>query len=228
MTPMITPLLLVVAIASQPPSPSKPVLSEQQQRNAARQQSNPKDQNPPTAVVAPTSTGVSQPPAVNPTNDPSSGGNQPSPQDAEWWSATLPDWIVAIFAIVVAVIGGFQWVATQTANKHNALIERGYVVLSHTPPGLRPDGKGGLVVSLSIQNNGNTPADILGGQFAWSATKQVGYLWVEVHEVAKFPPAFIGPKDSLMMLDLPVPIPPEQLGGTVWLTGHIDYRDRFG
>jgi hypothetical protein len=150
--------------ASQPPTPRPTETSQQQQEKPASQPNNSANDQKTTTNDTTPSQSLSAKPADSPSNNPAKSESYPAPNDAEWWLATLPDWLMAIFAIVLAVIAYFQWQVTErqaeitrsqnaiveTQNTimeaQNALmlasaeavytVERAYVSITHRPPGL--------------------------------------------------------------------------------------------
>ena len=137
--------------------------------------------------------------------------------------------VMSILTFALIVVGVLQRLTYDATLKANKMIERAYVDLSHVSPGLRPDGQGGLIVTMQMKNNGNTPADILGGRIWVASTDKPGYQWVQLMEISKIPPSFINPNDILTINDIAVKIAPQILAShAVWITGEVHYRDRFG
>jgi hypothetical protein len=100
--------------------------------------------------------------------------NQPSPNWWTWFSDSGANWVIATLTMVLSVIGVLQWWTTRTTNKHYVVIERAYLTLSHSPPGIKfSDDVIALVddeqirnpaqnatVRIGIKNYGNTPASV--------------------------------------------------------------------
>jgi hypothetical protein len=151
---IVTVILLSASCALAPAQePTPRVRSNASQQNVDTRENN-------TPVIAASSNQTSQ---SNPTNA-TSQSQQPVRTWLDWFTSDHANWTIAFLTVVLAGIGFVQWWATHTGNMHNAVIERAYVHLSHTPPGLRPHPNGGFVVSIGMKNNGNTPGDILGGK----------------------------------------------------------------
>jgi len=55
-----------------------------------------------------------------------------------WWPPQDP-WLAA-FTLLLVVVGWLQWRTLQATLRSNRTIERAYVGLSHTPPGVQPIG----------------------------------------------------------------------------------------
>jgi hypothetical protein len=79
--------------------------------------------------------------------------------DAGWWSATLPDWIVAVFSIVIAVIAIFQWHATRQTNELTTAIERAFVSPGLVEIARMEDGKD-IQVLVPLKNSGRATAHV--------------------------------------------------------------------
>jgi hypothetical protein len=148
---------------SQPPAPTPSIRADAPQQQADAQNTDSNRQNPP--VIA----ALSQQPTQQPPEDATKQNNQPPSNWWDWFSANGANWAIVALTIVLAIIGGFQWWATHTANKHNVVIERAYLALSHHPPGIdidplviqdSGDAKQNLAIYVGVKNLGNTPANV--------------------------------------------------------------------
>jgi hypothetical protein len=168
---------------SQPPSPSGSVGSQAPQNQSSTQNSSPNGNQSP--IVAP----IGKPPTAEPTKAGNQGDKQPSANWWDWFTANGANWAIVFLTIVLAVLGGFQWWATHTANKHYVAIERAYVSISPDPPGIdignvltgKPgeDAQLDIGIHLRLTNVGNTPAIV---------TNALMHLFVSDEPLPELPP----------------------------------------
>jgi hypothetical protein len=154
MTPIIAPLLLVLALQSQPPTPSPTVGSQSPQQQTAPKNQSPQSGNAP--VVAPLA--QNQP---NQPNQSTANQNQQAASDwRDWFTGDRANWSIVALTFVLMVLAGLQWWASHTANKHTVVVERAYISIPEIAfANFAPDKVLGLHVEY--RNTGHLPAHLI-------------------------------------------------------------------
>ena len=234
---MITRMLAVLfatmaalSAQSQPSTPTPPKIGQAPQQEAERQNGIPKTEinisgQPVTITVNPSS---AQAQATEP--------NQTGREENDNSTVTWTNWIIAFFAFVLAVVGGFQawtyWL-TLSANK---IIERAYISISHTPPGVRPsdakDGKRTLYTTFGFQNLGNTPATVIDAGITYVVSEQPLPRTPQYQRNEPKPAAFLVKNERFFLhgtfvisVDYWDAIQAGQK--KLWILGYCDYIDAF-
>ena len=232
---MIVPFLVVLtlaATASQPPSPSGRVGSQTPQQQSATQNKQPSNQNPPVTAL------VSQQPAQQPNQATAPQNQQPTPNRWDRFVDNGANWAIVFLTFVLAVIGYFQWLATDTANRHNTVTERAYVTMSHRSFSIddAATARVRVLTRIKISNTGNTPAKITAIQILSRVTEFLPTIPpYQQAATAERVEAFVSANDWFNLsprLDL---LSTEQWAAVqlnrterLWLIGYIDYIDKFG
>jgi hypothetical protein len=224
---MIAPLLLACATLAAQSQPTP-----QQQEPAGQNQVREPERGDGNQTVTVT---VNQPAGQPQQNRPRLNQSESDVASRRVAAATI--WI-AVFTLVLVVVGGLQWWTYKDTLAATKVVERAYVSLSHVQPGLdfveHPTGQPfDIRATVRITNNGNTPADILG--FAVTFAHGGGL----VRNPAR-PPAPNGdplfclmPRDHIDLWNN-FTVTSEVFGGVRdehlpgFLIGWIVYRDRFG
>ena len=146
-----------------------------------------------------------------------------------WWPPQDP-WLAA-FTLLLVVVGGLQWRTLQATLRSNRTIERAYVGLSHTPPGVQPIGgpHPAAWVSVRVKNHGHTPATVTGMSLT---------LLISSTPLPAEPPyAPGGPVAAFLMAgdeffqNLTITaseFAQIQAGALSYVLGYVDYSDQFG
>jgi len=138
---------------------------------------------------------------------------------------------LALFTLALVVVSVLQRRTLDATLESNRIIERAYVGLSHTPPGLQP-----LVgppptaqVEIRVKNHGSTPAKVTGMSLT---------LFINPAPLPTIPPyapgrpagAFLTTGDEFFV---PLPITTGQFaqiqaGTPAYVLCYVDYQDQFG
>jgi hypothetical protein len=158
-------MLVSCALAqSQPPTPTPSVGAQSPQKQADPKDGSPNSGNTPVPSRFPQQQGQ------EPQQGATAQNQQPTTNGWGWFTNNGANWAIVALTFVLTVIGFFQWKASHKANRHNAIIERAYVTMSHHPPGLviedeSDEGQGegwqhNIELHVVIDNLGNTPAEV--------------------------------------------------------------------
>jgi hypothetical protein len=158
---------------------------------------------------------------------------------------------IALFTVALTLIAVVQACIYSAMHRTSKVIDRAYVKISHEWPtnsqspleftiseGQPPRAL--LWFSITIKNEGHTPADVLGGGvWAWALNEELPPTETPDHYPFRIAPAFLtgGGGDFVRersSVIFPVDLVPHfrdrhnTVGEQLWLIGHVDYRDRFG
>ncbi len=155
-------------------------------------------------------------------------------------SGWMPSWVtangvVALFTVVLAVVGFLQWWIYRAIHRSTKVVERAYVNISHYPEGLQLVDPQRFSVKVKVKNHGRTPAKIIDV-----------VLTLRVYR-GPLPPKpcygpagpepnrfFLMPKDHFVVTKTFELISAADARGVdagtvrVWLLGYVDYEDQFG
>jgi hypothetical protein len=143
--------------------------------------------------------------------------------------------ITGAAAIAVAAFTYFLYVATKTIWQHTQAVERAYVKLSHSAPGVRFI-ESELQVTFEVRNTGHTPATV-SDAIIKTLILSPGESLPSAPDYAGAPPdttqAFLTSGDKVF-LRRSFPITDQQSaalrsrGSTLFFFGYVDYVDVFG
>lgn len=111
--------------------------------------------------------------------------------------------VVALFTVVLAVVGCLQWRIYRQIHRSNKVVERAYVALSHTHPGLQPFPAGAQTakVEVRVRNHGNTPADVTAISLRlWTTAAPLPKVPDDVYAAAQQITAFLTARDKFFTL----------------------------
>jgi hypothetical protein len=221
---------------SQPPSPTPSKLSGPPQKQpAAQTNATQYPERQPSAI--PILKGEAEPREHADTKD-----QQTSQEDDKAASDRLANWLMVVFngllVIITVALGWIAWIQNKTTHT----IERGYIGLSHYPPGIEftdlkepfvIDGveRKSFTVSLQVKNWGNTPGTVTAvhveHHIGDSLPDRPAYGTREEDEAG-----FLGPNSSfrferriVITAEQRAAIAGDRIG--LWLIGYVDYIDRF-
>jgi len=183
------------------------------------------------AVLASVDAFVRREQLVEPSRDPAGHGERSA---APWWPSS--DVLLAVFTLLLVVVGVLQWCTLNATHKSNNVVERAYVALSHLPPGLEfPDADPPAArVSARVRNHGNTPADVTAISLRLVArTTPLPDTPASLYAAPEKITAFLTARDKFFVRRS-WPLAANDFekikAGTarLYLVGYVDYQDRFG
>ncbi len=137
---------------------------------------------------------------------------------------------LALFTLLLVVVGWLQWRTLQATHRSNRTIERAYVGLSHAPPGVQAiaGSPPAAWVSVRVKNHGRTPATV---------TEVLLTLLISSVLPAEPPYALGRPVAAFLMagdefferLSITAgEFAQIQAGAPAYVLGYVDYQDQFG
>jgi hypothetical protein len=86
----------------------------------------------------------------------------PKPHSDPSSNNLLATWANLLFMLALVVVGSLQWLTYRAIHNTTKIMERAYVVMSHSPPGLIIDKPSGQFwVQMQVGNFGHTPARVV-------------------------------------------------------------------